>query len=73
MDDQKIKTCGCGRSYTQEEFDCLKYIGIQRCKSCSFTVRDCECGSALLIPNNKGATNGEQNSNDHDDSHGRHE
>lgn len=68
-----IKQCACGRSYTQEEFDRLKYIGIQRCISCSFTVRDCECGSALLIPNNEGANNGEQNHNDHDDSDRGHE
>lgn len=46
------KACGCGASYTREEFYALPYVGIQDDGTERAVLRNCRCRSTIsaLIP-----------------------
>jgi hypothetical protein len=48
-----LKTCGCGRLYTRQTWQLLRLVGYQHddreTKRHSFEMRQCWCGSSLII------------------------
>jgi hypothetical protein len=55
-----LKTCGCGRLYTSHTWRLLRLVGYQRDdrdpKRDSFEMRQCWCGSSLIIAPSGGRT-----------------
>ena len=47
--DAPVKACGCGRSYSREQWGALDYAGTQDDGSEVVELRNCTCGSTLGV------------------------
>jgi hypothetical protein len=45
-----VRACGCGRTYTREEWDALPALGIETYGHRTLDHRQCACGSTLALP-----------------------
>ncbi len=53
MTDATIKTCGCGRSYTLEQWRKLPWVGEWKDEVETLELRNCVCKSTIAIEINK--------------------
>jgi hypothetical protein len=44
-----VKTCPCGISYSQQEWDRLDFVGLQSDDVETIVLRNCRCGSTIGI------------------------
>lgn len=44
-----VKACGCGRTYTAEEWAALELVGIMADDVETIELRNCPCGSTIAV------------------------